>query len=103
MAIQNPFYSPEAQGPYEMISIGRFELEEGGVLADLHLAVATYGGELNAEKSNAILIPTWFSGTHATWWQMYLGEGRALDPAKYFIVVVNQIGNGLSTSPAQHR
>lgn len=46
-----------------------------------------------------LLIPTWFSGTHATWWQVYLGAGRALDPEKYFILVVNQIGNGLSTSP----
>jgi hypothetical protein len=46
-----------------------------------------------------ILIPTWFSGSHATWWQVYLGEGRALDPTRYFIVIVNQIGNGLSTSP----
>ena len=27
------------------------------------------------------------------------GEGRPLDPDKYFIIIVNQIGNGLSTSP----
>ena len=31
--------------------------------------------------------------------QAYIGKGHALDPDKYFIVVVNQIGNGLSTSP----
>ena len=31
--------------------------------------------------------------------QVYIGKGRALDPDKYFIIVVNQIGNGLSTSP----
>ncbi|ACV76801.1 alpha/beta fold hydrolase [Nakamurella multipartita] len=98
MPLDNPFYSAEQQGPYELISIGRFELEEGGVIPDLELAVATYG-ELNEAKDNVILIPTWFSGTHATWWQVYLGEGRALDPTKYFIVVINQIGNGLSTSP----
>lgn len=30
MSIANPFYSPEAQGQYEMHSIGRFDLEEGG-------------------------------------------------------------------------
>src|SRR5690625_7808087 len=86
------------QGDYQLHSIGRFELEEGRVIEDLQLAVATYG-TLNADKSNAILIPTWFSGTHATWEEVYIGPGRALDPAKYFIVVVNQIGNGLSTSP----
>ncbi|GAB3293439.1 alpha/beta fold hydrolase [Epidermidibacterium keratini] len=98
MALDNPFYSPQMQGPYTLQSVGRFELEDGGVIPDLQLAVATYG-ELNADRSNAILIPTWFSGTHATWEQVYIGPGRALDPQKYFIVVVNQIGNGLSTSP----
>lgn len=98
MPIENPFYTPEAQGPYERISIGRFELEDGGVIPDLKLAVAVRG-TLNADKSNAILIPTWFSGTHQTWDQVYIGPGRALDPEKYFIVIVNQIGNGLSTSP----
>lgn len=98
MALDNPFYTAEAQGAYELISIGRFELEEGGVIPDLQLAVATYG-TLNEDKSNAILIPTWFSGTHQTWELAYIGAGRALDPEKYFIAVVNQIGNGLSTSP----
>ncbi|SDN49641.1 homoserine O-acetyltransferase [Klenkia soli] len=96
--IQNPFYSPEVQGAYQLHSLGSFDLEEGGTIPDLQLAYATYG-ELNADKSNAIFISTWFSGTHATWWQVYIGEGRALDPTRYFIVVVNQIGNGLSTSP----
>src|SRR5690625_7206517 len=86
------------QGDYQLHSIGRFELEEGRVIEDLQLAVATYG-TLNADKTNAILIPTWFSGTHATWEQVYIGPGRALDPEEDFSVVVNQIGNGLSTSP----
>lgn len=98
MALENPFYSPEVQGPYDLHSLGRFELEEGGVLPDLQLAVATYG-TLNEAKDNAILVPTWFSGTHQTWELTYIGPGRALDPEKYFIVVVNQIGNGCSTSP----
>lgn len=98
MALDNPFYTAEVQGAYELHSVGRFELEEGGVIPDLQLAVATYG-TLSEAKDNAILIPTWFSGTHQTWEQAYIGPGRALDPEKYFIVVVNQIGNGLSTSP----
>ena len=96
--IENAFYSPEVQGDYELRGIGDFELEEGGTIPDLQLAVATYG-TLNAARDNAILIPTWFSGTHQTWELVYIGEGRALDPSLYFIVVVNQIGNGCSTSP----
>jgi homoserine O-acetyltransferase/O-succinyltransferase len=98
MPLENAYYTAEAQGDYELISLGRFELEEGEVIENLELAVATYG-TLNNARDNAICIPTWFSGTHATWEQVYIGSGRALDPDKYFIVVINQIGNGLSTSP----
>jgi homoserine O-acetyltransferase len=96
--IQNDFYTPEVQGAYSLHRIGDFELEDGGIIPDLELAYATYG-ELNEAKDNAILIPTWFSGTHQTWDLVYIGPGRALDPERYFIVVINQIGNGLSTSP----
>lgn len=96
--MQNDFYTPEVQGAYELHDIGDFDLEEGGSIPGLQLAYATYG-ELNEAKDNAILIPTWFSGTHQTWELAYIGPGRALDPSRWFIVVVNQIGNGLSTSP----
>ncbi|MEX2291854.1 MAG: alpha/beta fold hydrolase [Mycobacteriales bacterium] len=96
--IQNDFYTPEVQGAYELHDIGDFTLEEGGTIPGLQLAYATYG-QLSPARDNAILIPTWFSGTHQTWEQAYIGPGRALDPAHWFIVVVNQIGNGLSTSP----
>ena len=96
--IRNDFYTPEVQGPYSLHRLGDFALEEGGTIPGLELAYATFG-ELNAARDNAVLIPTWFSGTHQTWEQVYIGPGRALDPERWFIVVVNQIGNGLSTSP----
>lgn len=96
--IENPFYSHENHGEYQLISIGELQLEEGGSIPDCHLAVTTWG-ELNADKDNAILITTWFSGTHQIWRDVYVGPEHALDPSRYFIVAVNQIGNGLSTSP----
>ena len=88
----------KATVPTNLIGIGSLELEEGGTIPDCQLAVATHG-TLNAAKDNAILVPTWYSGTSKIMEQVYIGNGRALDPAKYFIIVVNQIGNGLSTSP----
>ncbi len=96
--IENPYYSQEGHGPYELRDIGDLDLEEGGTLRGCKLAVATHG-QLNAAKDNAILVPTWYSGTSKILEQAYIGKGRALDPDKYFIVVVNQIGGGLSTSP----
>jgi homoserine O-acetyltransferase/O-succinyltransferase len=96
--IENPFYSHEYHGEYDVISIGSLDLEEGGRIPDCRLAVATFG-ELNGAKDNAILVTTWFSGTHQIWREVYIGPDHALDPTAYFIVAVNQIGSGLSTSP----
>jgi len=96
--IDNPFYTHEFHGEYDLISIGRLDLEEGGSIPDCQLAVTTWG-ELNEAKDNAILITTWYSGTHQIWRDVYVGPEHALTPEKYFIVAVNQIGSGLSTSP----
>jgi len=98
MAIDNPFYTEEFHGPFERHGLGDFALEEGDVLPDLERAVSTQG-TLNAARDNCILVPTWYSGTHQILEQVYIGPGRVLDPADWFIVVVNQIGNGLSSSP----
>ncbi|MGH2317148.1 alpha/beta fold hydrolase [Planococcus sp. SE5232] len=95
--IENAFYSQENHGPFHLYELGDFSLEEGGVIPQCKLAYATHG-QLNAEKNNAILVPTWFSGTSKDY-ESYIGEGRALDPKLYFIIVVNQLGNGLSSSP----
>src|SRR5580700_4645634 len=96
--IGNSYYSQEVHGPYELHDIGNLELEEGGTIRGCTLAYTTFG-TLNAAKDNAILIPTWYSGTNKIIEQVYIGKARALDPDKYFIIIVNQIGNGLSTSP----
>jgi homoserine O-acetyltransferase len=96
--IENPFYTHEFHGDYELVSIGRLDLEEGGSIPDCQLAVATFG-TLNEAKDNAILVTTWYSGTHQIWRDVYIGPGHALNPERYFIVAVDQIGSGLSTSP----
>jgi len=93
------YYSQATHGPFEIYEIGDFVLESGAKIRNLSLAYATFG-ELAADKSNAVLFPTWYSGTSKILEQAYVGPGRALDPAKYFIILVNQIGNGLSSSPS---
>ena len=95
--IENNYYSQENHGPYEMYNIGNVELEEGGIIPNCQLAYVTFG-EPNEAKDNAILIPTWYSGTNKIM-ESYIGKGRALDPDKYFIIIINQIGSGLSSSP----
>src|ERR1700751_4821309 len=96
--INNSYYSQDVHGPYELHDIGNVELEEGGTIRKCTLAYATFG-KLDPDGGNAILVPTWYSGTNKIIEQVFIGPGRALDPGKYFIIVVNQIGSGLSTSP----
>lgn len=96
--IENHYYTPAVHGDYQSQSIGDFELEEGGVIRDCQMAYRTFG-QLNENKDNTILVTTWYSGTSKIMEDVYIGEEHALDPTKYFIIVINQIGNGLSSSP----
>ena len=95
---EHPYHNQELHGPYELFDLGDFPLEEGGMLRGCQLAYATFG-DLSAANDNAILMPTWYSGTSKLLEQVYVGPGRTLDPEKYFVILVNQLGSGLSTSP----
>jgi homoserine O-acetyltransferase/O-succinyltransferase len=83
---------------YEMFELGEVRLQMGETLRDAKLAYRTYGS-LNEAKSNAIVYPTWYSGQHYDN-EWLIGEGMALDPARYCIIVPNMLGNGLSSSPS---
>lgn len=92
------YYSESIHGPYSVFNLGNFILESGNCIRDARLAYATFG-TLSPSKDNAILFPTWYSGTSKIIEQAYIGKGRALDPDRYFIIVPNQLGNGISSSP----
>ena len=95
--LNNEYYNVENHGPYEYFDLGDHTLESGEILRNARLAYAKYG-ELNADGSNAILFTIMFSGTSKNM-AHYIGPGKALDPDKYCIILPNQLGNGLSTSP----
>ncbi|MGW5410052.1 alpha/beta fold hydrolase [Actinomadura geliboluensis] len=78
--------------------LGDFTLQGGATLRGAQLTYETYG-DLAADKGNAIVYPTWYSGRHQDN-EWLIGEGMALDPARYFIIVPNMLGNGLSSSPS---
>jgi homoserine O-acetyltransferase len=83
---------------YEIYELGDVLLQSGVTLPQAFLAYKTYG-TLNADKNNVIVYPTWFAGTH-TDNEWLIGPGKALDPEKYFIIIPNMLGNGLSSSPS---
>ena len=98
MSTPDTYYTQALHGPFETHDVGTLVLEDGGTLRNCTLAYSTHG-TLNAARDNAILVPTWYTGTSKIMEQIYIGEGHALDPRRYFIIVVNQIGSGLSSSP----
>jgi homoserine O-acetyltransferase len=83
---------------HEIFELGDVVLQSGLTLRQARLAFKTYGA-LTAARDNVILMPTYYSGQHADTETM-MGAGRALDPHKYFIIVPNMFGNGLSSSPS---
>ena len=84
---------------FETFEVPNFLLQKGGVLPTARLAYATRG-TLNAARDNAVLVPSWYTGTHDDTEAFMLGEHRALDPGKYFIILTNLLANGLSSSPS---
>ena len=87
------------------------KLEGGQLLAPFTIAYQTYG-ELNADKSNAVLICHALTGdqycasTHPVtgkpgWWELLVGPGRPIDTDRFFVICPNIIGGCMgSTGPA---
>ncbi|MGE4250016.1 MAG: alpha/beta fold hydrolase [Parvibaculaceae bacterium] len=87
-----------ATSDYHVFELGTVHLQTGGVLHDAKLAFKTYG-TLNAGADNAVLLPTFYTGSHVRN-EGFFGRGRAIDPARHFVVSINLFGNGISTSPS---
>lgn len=84
----------------DSLDLGDLPLASGAVLTGARLVYAS-AGRLNAAGDNVILLPTYYTGSHASYAPI-IGPGRAIDPARHFVVIPNMFGNGVSTSPS-HR
>ena len=87
-----------AAPPQQTASLGDLKLESGEVLRNCRIGYRTFG-VLNAEKSNAVLFPTWFSGQSDDLAQFMAADGL-VDPARYFVIAVDALGDGVSSSPS---
>jgi homoserine O-acetyltransferase/O-succinyltransferase len=85
-------------GQQQFASLGDFKLESGETIRDCRIGYRTFG-QLNADKSNAVLFPTWFTGTSAQLVES-VGPGKVVDSSKYYVILVDALGNGVSTSPS---
>jgi homoserine O-acetyltransferase/O-succinyltransferase len=83
---------------YQIFEAGDVVLQSGMTLRGAKLAYKSYGN-LAPDKSNVIVYPTSYGAQHYdTEW--LIKPGNALDPSRYFIVIPNMLGNGLSSSPS---
>ena len=83
---------------YQSYDLGDLQLQSGETLPDAKLAYQSYG-ELSPSKDNVVVLPTFYTGSHNRN-EGFFGSGRAIDPARHFIVSINMFGNGLSSSPS---
>ena len=88
----------KTHGDYDVFEAGDVPLQSGAVFRSMRLAYRTYG-TLNARKDNVIVYPTSFSAQHYdTEW--LIQRSGVLDPDRFFIIIPNLFGNGLSSSPS---
>jgi len=82
---------------------GRFELgdlttQSGETIKAAFLSWKSHG-TLNAARDNVVLYPTSYSAQHPDL-EWLIGPDGVLDPARWFIVIPDMFGNGLSSSPS---
>jgi homoserine O-acetyltransferase len=94
-----------------LVSIGPLALESGARLDEVEIAYRSWG-QLNADRSNAILIchaltmDQHVAGKHPVtgkpgWWAKMFGPGRPFDPDRHFIICSNVLGGCTgSTGPS---
>src|SRR5215813_1435514 len=78
--------------------LGDFKLESREVIRNCRIGYRTLG-HLNTDKSNVIIVPTWASGTTEQL-KSNIGPGKLVDSEKYFVVAIDALGNGVSSSPS---
>jgi homoserine O-acetyltransferase/O-succinyltransferase len=77
---------------------GDVVLQSGRTFPGMQVAYTTYG-QLAADKSNVIVYPTSYSAQHTdTEW--LVRDGGILDTSRFFVIIPNLFGNGLSSSPS---
>jgi homoserine O-acetyltransferase len=83
--------------PLQFAELGDLVLESGEKLLDARIGYRT-SGTLDGSKSNAVLFPTWFTGTSEHLFTT--GAVASVDNTKFFLIAVDALANGVSSSPS---
>ena len=93
-----PSLARAADGDQQIGQLHTCKLSNGRQIDDCFLGYRTWG-TLNAQQSNAILFPSWFSGNSNNI-ANFVGADKMVDPARFFLVAVDALGDGVSSSPS---
>jgi homoserine O-acetyltransferase len=90
-----------ADGEQQFAEIGNLSLTSGKTINGCRVGFRTFG-KLNAAKDNAVLVPTWFLGTTNDLKGSF-NPGGLVDSTHYYVIAVDALGNGVSTSPSNSK
>lgn len=85
-------------GEQKMAALGDFPLESGEKIVDCRIGYRT-AGTLAADRSNALVVLTWFGGNSEAL-ESSIGPGKLFDTNRWFVVTIDALGNGVSSSPS---
>jgi len=80
--------------------IGDLKLQNGEILFDCELGYKTFG-KMNEKKDNIIVFLSFFAG-NSTHLGSLIGEDKIVDSTNYFIICIDALSNGISTSPSKY-
>lgn len=81
-----------------IFELGDLTLQSGAVLPGAQLRWKTHG-TLSPGRDNVVLYPTSYGAQHPDL-EWLIGPDGVLDPGRWFIVIPDMFGNGLSSSPS---
>jgi homoserine O-acetyltransferase len=99
----------EADEPHSLVArLGVLTLDSGEAIDDLVVAYQSYG-ELNASRSNAVLICHALTGDQHVanrhpvtekpgWWEILVGPGKPIDTNRFFVICANVLGGCMGTT-----
>lgn len=87
------------EGDQQIADLGTCALESGQTIRECRIGYRTYG-TLAPDRSNVVLFPTWFTGKTEN---LAFVPKDLVDPKKHFLVLVDALGNGVSSAPSSSR
>ncbi|MEJ8812104.1 homoserine O-acetyltransferase [Variovorax ureilyticus] len=99
--------------PQSMQFAGPLGLRSGASISNYSLAFETYG-ELNADRSNAVLVCHALNASHHVagvyagqeksdgWWDNMIGPGKPVDTDRFFVIGINNLGSCFGSTGPMH-